>query len=95
MTHLVPGRVEPPVKTNVAAQIGLFSALIGLIPAALVFGWVGLHETNKRPHETGSWLAWSAVVLAMVEIAVIVTVGVIFAVQNGSSSTSGSYSRYR
>lgn len=94
MTHLVPGKVQAPTRTNLSAQIGLFSALIGLIPVALVFGFVGIHEVSRRPHESGSRLAWAAVALAVVEIIVIVTVGVILAVQNGSPSSSKTRYRY-
>lgn len=91
MTTITAGRVIPPTKTNLASQIALLSALFGLIPIALVFGFIGLHEIERRPHESGSRIAWAAIIIAIVEIAVVITVLVIFVAQGETPPRRSTY----
>lgn len=40
-------------RTNAAAMISLFAALVGLFPVAIVFGAIGYVEVGGRQHERG------------------------------------------
>ncbi len=64
-------------RTNVSAQIALFAALIGLAPVAVVFGILGLYEADRRPHETGSWIAFAAAMLGCLELVVVIVLAIV------------------
>ncbi|MDH6284835.1 hypothetical protein [Prescottella agglutinans] len=57
-------------KTNAAAMVALFAALLGLAAPAIVFGVMGVREIDRRPYETGGWAAVTAIALGIIEIVV-------------------------
>lgn len=64
-------------RTNVSAQIALFSALVGLAPVAIVFGVLGMYEADRRPNETGSWIAFAATILGFLELVVVIIIAIL------------------
>ncbi|SDE50385.1 hypothetical protein [Rhodococcus tukisamuensis] len=63
-------------RTNTSVLVGLFCALVGLSVPAIAFGLLGLFEADRRPHETGSWIGWTAVMLGVVELAATIAIAV-------------------
>lgn len=57
-------------RTNTSAQIGLFCSLVGLFLPAIVFGVLGMYEADRRPHESGSRIAFVAAILGLLELVV-------------------------
>ncbi|MBM4685671.1 hypothetical protein GS532_17795 [Rhodococcus hoagii] len=62
-----------------AAMVGLFSATVALFPAAIIFGLLGLHETSRRPGESGRHIAIAAVVVGLLELIAVVAFAAYFA----------------
>lgn len=58
-------------RTNACAMVALFSALVGLLLPAIVFGVIGIRQCGRRD-EDGWGMAWSGVVLGVIEAAVLV-----------------------
>ncbi|MEV0947860.1 DUF4190 domain-containing protein [Rhodococcus sp. NPDC049939] len=73
-TPAVDTRQPIPEKTNTAAMIGLFSALVGLAPVAIVFGIMGVRETARRPNESGGGAAQAAIILGLFEIGILLII---------------------
>lgn len=71
-TQVTPYGHHPDETTNGCAIAALFAALAVFVPAAIVLAWIAIRETARRPHEQGFGLAVAAIVIAVVEIAVVV-----------------------
>lgn len=66
--------IEPEETTNLCACISLFAALLGLIPITIVFAFIGLSEVQRRPYERGAGIAFSALLITLVQITVTIIV---------------------
>lgn len=53
-------------------MIGLFAALVGLAPVAVVFGLMRAREIERRPHESGEGPASAAIIWGVIEIVVFI-----------------------
>ena len=61
-------------RTNAAAMISLFAALVGLFPVAIVFGAIGYVEVGGRQHERGSGIALGGLILGSSELIALIAV---------------------
>ena len=61
-------------RTNAAAMISLFAALVGLFPVAIVFGAIGYVEVGGRQHERGSGIAVAGLILGSLELIALIVV---------------------
>lgn len=61
-------------RTNTAAMISLFAALVGLFPVAIVFGAIGYVEVGGRHHERGSGIALAGLILGSLELIALIGV---------------------
>ncbi|OZF25766.1 hypothetical protein CH296_27070 [Rhodococcus sp. 14-2496-1d] len=64
-------------RTNAAAMLSLFGALVGLFPVAIVFGAIGYVEVGGRENERGSGIAVAGLLLGLLELIVLLTVPLI------------------
>lgn len=61
----------PTETTNTCACIALFSALLGLVPIAVVFALIAWSETGRRDYERGAGMAVAALLLTTLQLAVL------------------------